>query len=231
LSSSTSVRSERVAAASAASVSRELHLRHAVGRVAAPPLDQRLCEPRLADAARTGERDEPFGIEQRSERAQVLVAAEQARALAGGLGAFELRRRRRGALDGRREAVAASRDRLDDAGAEQLAQRRHVDMQVAFLDDDAAPDGIEQFVLRDQPSGALDQCDQQVERPPAQRQRCTVDQQRTLPRPDLDRAETIGGLHAGQVVFHCIDAAEGHAACSTGAGAPAGALNRRRSSR
>jgi hypothetical protein len=203
----------------------ELDLRNAVGLAAAPPLEQRLREPGLADAAGTGERDQPFGIEQCGEGAQVVVAAEQDRAVPCGFAPVRRGRRRRAAVDGRREAVASPRNGLDDIGAEQLAQRRDVDMQVAFFDDDAAPDGIEQLVFRDQPPGPLDQCHQQVERAAAQRRRCIVEQQRTLPWPDLDRAETIGGLHAGQVVFHCIDGTQGHAACSTAAGALVGALN------
>jgi hypothetical protein len=68
-------------------------------------------------------------------------------------------------------------------------------LQVVFLDDEARPDGIEQFRLVDNALAPLDQRQQQVERPCAQSRRCPVDQHLPFGGPDFAAPETILAEH------------------------------------
>jgi hypothetical protein len=59
--------------------------------------------------------------------------------------------------------VASSRHRGDGIAAQDLAQGGHLHVQRCFLDHHLRPHAVEQFVLGDEMSGAIDECNQQIE--------------------------------------------------------------------
>src|SRR5262249_31947233 len=71
-------------------------------------------------------------------------------------------------------------------------QRRDLHEQGRFLDHDSGPHAIEQFVLGEERSGAIDQRDQQVERAGAQRDGRAVLEQASRVGLQLEGAEAEG---------------------------------------
>ncbi len=64
---------------------------------------------------------------------------------------------------GRNESIPLSRHCADGVGTDHLAQRRQLHAQRRVLDHDVGPDAAEQFVLRDEVSGAIEERQEQVE--------------------------------------------------------------------
>ena len=101
-------------------------------------------------------------------------------------------RRGVGQRDGQVEPVAAPGNRREGALAEDLAQGRHLHLQVVLLDHEPRPNHGEKVVLRDQRAGALRERHQQIERARAQRDRRAVRQQDAFVRAQLEPAEAAG---------------------------------------
>ena len=70
-----------------------------------------------------------------------------------------------------------------------------MNLQVVFLDDQAGPHPLGQFVLGDQPFTPLDQGEQQIERACAERDRLAFDQQPPCRRVDLEAVEGVCSRH------------------------------------
>src|SRR6185437_13588792 len=81
-----------------------------------------------------------------------------------------------------REAVSPQRHGQDEVAlpAECLAQRRDLHLDVALLDDGARPDAREQLLLGDELAACLDENEQHVERPRAERNGHITEAQLTL---------------------------------------------------
>jgi hypothetical protein len=94
-------------------------------------------------------------------------------------------------IERRDKPVAASGDGRNGVPPEQLAQAAHLHLQVALLDHEPRPDGIEQLRLVDDALPPLDQCEQQIERSCAQCRRSPVHQQLPLRWPELAAAKTV----------------------------------------
>ena len=165
------------------------------------PEQECLRESGLADAAGSGGGHQPVLADQRGECRQLAVATDQRRQNARQVrllrrGCRARRRRlssgqsscwpgvcsRRLGIDPSNEAVPKPRDRFDSVRAEQLAQDRHLLLEVVLLHHDIGPDGVQQFLLADQPAGPLGEIAQQIECAGAQGGQVTVDQQAPLAR-------------------------------------------------
>jgi hypothetical protein len=111
--------------------------------------------------------------------------------------------RRRGGARGnhrQREPVAAAGARRDRAGAERLAQRGDLHLQVVLLDDDVGPHLGDQVVLGDELAGARDQRAQHVERAAAQRDGPSVRAEKLALRgAEVEVAEAVAGGHAANL--------------------------------
>jgi hypothetical protein len=70
-----------------------------------------------------------------------------------------------------------------------------------LLDHHLRPHLVEQFVLGDEMSGAIDQRGQQIERARAQRNRCVVLQQPSVVRLQLEGSEAVALRRSGR--GHC----------------------------
>ena len=106
-------------------------------------------QARLAAAADAGQREQARVAQQLRALRQLARAADEVRARLrqvvrhAVVWCGSLRR----VLDARDELVAPAGDGRDHALTEHLAQRAHLHLQVAFLDDQTGPDQIEQLVL------------------------------------------------------------------------------------
>jgi len=100
--------------------------------------------------------------------------------------------------DLRRKAVASAGDGGNGAVTEDLAQCRHLHLQVVLLDDQSRPRKFEQFVLGDQPLASLDESSQNIECSRAQRRRLIVDQELSRRRAELKAAEFVVCRHYGR---------------------------------
>ena len=172
-------------------------------------------QPGLANAAGSREGQEAVFLLDSEDVAQVGVAAEQGVDALGG-GAWRGLGRAAGigggggggggllgdvgqdAVDGSNEAVATARDGLDVArvrlpGAEDLAQGRDVDAEVALVDVEARPDDAEQLVLADHVAAPLHEGGQDVERPPADGQGRPGCGQLAAGGIEQERSKGIGG--------------------------------------
>ena len=157
-----------------------------VGEALADARGDALRQARLAHPAGAGDGDDGVAMEQFLDREQVGVPAEERRVVsrqvgpqAAGLGRRAAARPtdadtsgRRGAERRQGEPVAAAGDGRDRVRAEHLAQRRDLHLQVVFLDHQPGPDAIEEFALGQQALAAVDQREQQIEGPRAERDRC-----------------------------------------------------------
>jgi hypothetical protein len=170
------------------------------------PEQQCLGEPRLADAAGTRDADEAMLVDQRSERREIAVAADQRRQNGRQIRLLRcgdpVRRRRFGeGQRGRRrsdrgdEAIAEARHRLDRVGSEQLAQRRDLLLDVVVRHDHVVPDGVQELLLADEPAGPLGEQTQQIERTGAEVRGVAIDQQAPFARLQLEATrEAQGGV-------------------------------------
>jgi hypothetical protein len=160
-------------------------------------------EARLADAAGPHERDQPVVAQQLAHFPQLGLAADEIRHRRRQVGRDVPRRRRR-AGRGRqcaplgierphlaREAVAAQRHGENEAAilAERLAQGGDLHLDVAFLDHGAGPDAREQLLLGDELALGLDQNEQHVERPGAERNGRITEAQLPLPGQESKSSE------------------------------------------
>jgi hypothetical protein len=75
------------------------------------------------------------------------------------------------------EAIAAPRDRGDRLRPEGFAQAADLHLQIVLRDHQAGPDGVEQFVLGNDPVAAFHQRQQQVESARPQTDRPAVNHQ------------------------------------------------------
>ncbi len=146
---------------------REFHQEDAVAKCVEGPTRRLDREPGLARPAGTGQRDQPMRGEQRLEPCDLVFAAYEARQLMGKLVPDRHRRRGRrfgfASEYGRNESIPLSRHCADGVGTDHLAQRRQLHAQCRVLDHDVGPDATEQFVLRDEVSGAIEERQEQVE--------------------------------------------------------------------
>src|SRR3989441_443332 len=94
-----------------------------------------------------------------------------------------------------RELIPASRDGSDEItiGAEDLAQRGDLGLEVVFLDDAVRPHAPHQPVLVDNGAARVDQRDQRVEGSPAQLDGPAVDEQLTPMTDNLESTELQRG--------------------------------------
>ena len=76
-----------------------------------------------------------------------------------------------------RKAVAFAGDGSNGVGTEDLAQRRHLHVEVVLLDHQSRPRKVEQLVLGNHPLASLDESQQNIECALAQRRRLIVDQE------------------------------------------------------
>ena len=166
-----------------------------------------LREQRLAETAGADHADQTMPLDQRSQRAQVVVAAVQRRQLDRQVGALRRHLRRRALSRASRqdddvgrgrvvvrlqrcdEAIAAPRHRRDQVAAEHLAQGADLRREVVLLHHEPGPDDVHQGVLADQLAGPLGQRQQQVEGAAADDCRHAVDEQAPLARLQLEAAE------------------------------------------
>jgi hypothetical protein len=201
---------------------------HAVLPGFALRVQERLCQPGLAHATGTHQRDQAVCVDQRRERGQVAAAPDQRLRALGQVGAQRGRlgvqvrvvggrqrcadRRHDGRgrrLGARGEAVAAAGDRGDQVAAQHLAQRADLRREVVLLDDHAGPDLVHQLVLGQQLRGAIGEHQQQVERAGAEVGRHAVDQQATFVRLQLEPAggaesqRADGGTHGRTALRRC----------------------------
>ena len=137
-------------------------------------------------------REQPGAVGQRglaADEAGARLRQVVARVIAGGAapaGAASAPARTR-----RRESITAPRHGRDHAGAEQLAQRRDLDLQVVLLDHQPGPDELEQFPLGDDPVTPFDQGEQDVEGARAERGRRAADPQLPLGDCQLEVVEAM----------------------------------------
>jgi hypothetical protein len=102
----------------------------------------------------------------------------------------------------RDETVAAPRFGDDEAAlgpmlTKRLPERRHVDAQVRFLDDLPGPHPLEQLILGQQASPALDERREQVERFRLQSNRASVAQQLAPVHVERESIEAIDSRRKG----------------------------------
>ncbi len=183
----------------------ELDHPRAVGKRRRHRRGQRLREARLADAARPDDRHQRVPAHELVQFVEVAFAPHHRRQVRRDVGARR-RRRRLGAancngrrrrrpdgLDRQRQPIAASGHGRDRRGAEQLAQREHLYLQVVLLDDEPWPHGVHQFALGDHPLVPRKQCHQRVERAAAELHRRPVAGELPQGGVQLEPAEAPGG--------------------------------------
>ena len=107
-----------------------------------------------------------------------------------------------GSVDQCGEAIAHARHGLDvllarGFLAQRLPQHRHVVIQVVFLDRRLRPHRVEQFLLRDQPPGVLDQRQERVEHLQTQRDHLTAARESALTDIEMKRPELIRASFRG----------------------------------
>jgi hypothetical protein len=173
----------------------QVHQTDACGKLAFHRMCQRVRQGALADAARADQAHRAVHRDQRAQRQQTVVAAEQRRRWRqrAGLDAGNgLMLRRQVTRRRRHEAVALARYRGNDRRPEQLAQCPDVDLKVVVFDHPARPHDFEQFVLAHRTVPPFDQRKQHVERAHAQPHRLAVDAQLPFGGADLDGAELLG---------------------------------------
>ena len=135
-------------------------------------------EPGLADAARAHERQQAFARQQPLDLHQLALAADERRQRLGQIRALAALRsvpalvRKFG--DRSDETITAPGQRLDPALPagrlrEHATERRDLHREIAFLDDDARPRGVQDAGLGDVLVGLLDQSGKDGHRARAQR--------------------------------------------------------------
>ncbi len=143
----------------------ELHQPDSVGKRVDQAARHFDGQARLARTAGPAQRHQPIRRHQLLELRDLVSATDETRQLIGqvvlvfrcAIGLAVARRHRQG------ELVASSRHRGNGVGAEDLAQCRHLHVQRCFLDHHLRPNAVEQFVLGDEMSGAIDERGQQIE--------------------------------------------------------------------
>jgi hypothetical protein len=201
---------------------------HAVREGVLPVVQQALAEARLAHAAGAGDGDQPVAGEQRAERSQVVVTADQRLQHRRQVGA-QVGRCKRGDIGRRfgrcfgvgrgndrrgrqrREAVAAPRDGGDHVVADKFPQRAHLHRQVVLFDCHAGPDDVEQFVAANNPVSALDQREQDIEGACAQSHDPAIGQQLALGRAEFEAAEVVDGVQRSKRGYGLSTASGNHA--------------------
>jgi hypothetical protein len=158
-------------------------------------------EARLADAACAHDGDERVALDERHERRDICVAAVKGCDARGQVasGRPQLRAGARagsgcarfGRLDGKGEAVPGAGHRDDGVGAQELAQRGHLHLQVVLLDDEARPYRPQQLVLGHRAIALLDQHEERVERAAADLEPRVALEQLALPGPQAKAAEAV----------------------------------------
>jgi hypothetical protein len=148
-------------------------------------------QARLAYAARTGQRHQPVGRGQLDHRAHGCIAADQ---LGHGLGQVRPgrgRRPRSGGADLTGELIATPGHRSDQIAviAECLPERGNLSLEVVFLDGPVRPDPAHQDVFVDDRAAGVDEHEQRVEGPPAQRDGFAVGDELSAMRHDLEATE------------------------------------------
>ncbi len=174
-------------------------------------------EAGLADAADAQQRHQAVGAQEGAHGADlVLAAVEHGRreAQVAGRGVEARRDGRAGgrcgrvdAIVGRRrqqQAVAAPRHGLDGAGAEHLAQRGDVHVEIGLLHDQRPPHRDQQFILGHQRAGARHQRQHQVERPSTDGRLLACDMQRAFGGVDLDVFESVRALHGNRRGYRVV---------------------------
>ena len=162
-----------------------------------------LREPRLAATADAGEREKPRVAQQAGAIIECLLASDEAGSRVRQVVGIRRRypagysRSRTSGCERSDEAGTRAGDGRNGVRSEQLAQAAHLHLQVVFLDDEAWPDRFEEFRLVDDTVAPLDQRDQQVESPCAERRRGPVNQQLSFGRPQFAAGETI-------LIGHCV---------------------------
>jgi len=176
---------------------------HAVGVALAQGPEGVGGQARLADAAGAGDGDQPVRTDERQQGGAVVRAAHQrqrghpgVRATGSGGRWPRCRSRRFRVIEREREAIAAARNGRDGGRAQHLAQGRHVHVQVRFLDDGAAPHGVEQLVLADETAGSLEQGDQKIEGAPAEGDGAAFDAKPAFGGVDFDATKSEIARHA-----------------------------------
>jgi len=162
------------------------------GKLLLRQLQRQTC---LAATAHARQRQEPRVAQQRRALRELPRAADELRALLRQIARHGLGQRLGdlGAIVERGdEAIAASRDRRDHALAEQLAQGADIHLEVAFLDHEARPHDVEQFVLGDRAVAPLDERHQHVERAGAELDRLARVRNEPLFRIEFEACETVG---------------------------------------
>ena len=159
-----------------------------------------------APAGPAGSQDDDQDRARAEQRATAWAAARRRSGDRGGL-LSRLRLRGAGALDGRQEAVAGPRHRLDPFARRALAVARRqgaadqpdVLREGALLHHRVGPQTAEQLLLGDQVPGPLDQIEQGVESARLQRHGDAVGEQAALAGVERVAAEAVGpGFLCGQ---------------------------------
>src|SRR5262249_22235904 len=95
----------------------------------------------------------------------------------------------------------------ESALAQDLAQRRNLNLQIVLLDHEPGPNLGEQLVLREKRAGTIGERQEQVEGARAQRHRRPVREQRALGTPQLEPAEAASLVERrdGGSVGHAVN--------------------------
>ena len=164
------------------------------------------CQPRLADAAGSRQRQQSRRRQQPLEFGDLPLAADEGREHLRQVGARPIERRRRfrcpaGVRHHRPDkAVATARERLDPAVAarhpcERTANRRDLHGEIGFLHDQPRPRGIHDVRLRHMLAGAAHQCGQHRDAPRPERHWRTVMGQHARVRVEPQRADLVDVPH------------------------------------